>query len=66
MGYENSTGSGLQKTGIVVFQILFETAENWHSPPKVRTKTIWEAPCGARNRVRFEEDISIEEVGSDF
>jgi hypothetical protein len=77
MSYENSMGSGLQKTGIVVFHILFETAKIWHSPPKVRTKTIWEAPCGARNRIRFEEDTSIEdtsiieaagieEAGSDF
>jgi hypothetical protein len=66
MSYENSTGSGLLKIGIVVFHILFEAAENWHSPPKVWIKTVWQAPCGPRNRIRLEEDTSIEEAGNEF
>ena len=39
MSYENLAGSGLQKLGVVAFQILFEAAENWHFPPKRWTKT---------------------------
>jgi hypothetical protein len=33
--------SGLQKPGVVGFQILFEAAENWHFPPKLWTKTAY-------------------------